>query len=105
MGDPVDLLLESLDVLGFLRKFLLGNEQGEEGLLVIAVKKRSQHVIDIPPEREPERVPYVKPFDRVPDIHDLRTPQEFVVPARKIPLGRQGSLIILGQKHTSNYHT
>ncbi|OPX75096.1 MAG: hypothetical protein A4E39_00344 [Methanoregulaceae archaeon PtaB.Bin152] len=103
MGNPVDLILESLDVLGLLRKLVLGNEQGEEGFLVVAVEKRSQHVVDIPTEREPERVPHVKTFDRVPDIHDLRTPQEFVVPARKIPLGRQGSLIILGQNHTSNY--
>ena len=50
------------------------DEQGEKGFLMIAVKKRPELPIDIPPEGKPEREPDIQPFDRISDIHDLGTP-------------------------------
>ncbi|OPX76597.1 MAG: hypothetical protein A4E39_00001 [Methanoregulaceae archaeon PtaB.Bin152] len=98
VGDPVDLVLEALDVLGLLRKLVLWDEEREEGLLVVPVEEQAEQVVDVSPEREPERVPDVEALDRVADIHDLRPPQELVVPCREVTLGGEGPLIFLGQK-------
>ena len=39
MGNPVDFILEPLDVLGLLHELLLRDEEGEECLLVVPVEE------------------------------------------------------------------
>ena len=74
VSDPVDFILETLDVLGFLHELLFGDEEWEESLLVTAIKQFPEAPIDEFSDRKPVREPDIEPLDRVPDVHDLCTP-------------------------------
>ena len=101
VGDPVDLVLEPLDVLGLLHELLLGDQEGKERLLVVAVEEFAEERVGPLPDPEPERVPDVEPLDRVADIHDLGPPEDLVVPLGEVGPGRQCPRVVVHQKRTS----
>jgi len=80
VGYPVYLFFKSLDVFCLFHELLFRNEKREEGLFVIPVHEIPENSIYSFPDTESEREPDVQPFHRVSYIHDLRTPEDVVVP-------------------------
>ena len=74
MRYPVDLISESLYVLGLLHKFLFRNQKGKKCFLVIAVKEIAESLVHVFPYSKPVGVPDVQSLDRIADIHDLCPP-------------------------------
>ena len=98
MRHPVNFVLESLDVLCLLQKFLLRDKQGKEGFLVVTIKQFMQALVHKFADCKSVREPYVEPFYGIADIHDLRTPQKFVIPLGKILFVWQGACIFVHKK-------
>ncbi len=101
VSDPVDLVLEALDVLGLLHELGLRDEEREDRLSVVAIHQVAEYPVRTLPDAEPVGVPDVQPLDRVTDVHDLGSPENLVVPLGKVLFPGKCSCIFVHPTRTS----
>ena len=101
VGDPVDLVLEALDVLCLLHELGLRDQERKQRLGVVAVHQVPEYPVCSLPDAEPVGVPDVEPLDRVADVHDLGSPENLVIPLGKILFPGKCACIFVHPSRTS----